>query len=120
MLQDRDRVEDDSCKTPTSPQISPKKNETIVDRRVSLLLRFALQFAHLAMPGRKQNGNGAATHPKPSRLQWECADERREMPATRIEQLSGLRGPAPGTLIRTRRLILAAIRVWELKHGIRD
>ena len=26
--------------------------------------------------------------------------------------------PAPGTLMRTRRLLLAALRVWELKNGI--
>ncbi|CAN5437195.1 hypothetical protein BH18VER2_BH18VER2_07020 [soil metagenome] len=28
--------------------------------------------------------------------------------------------PAIGTLARTRRLILAALRVWELKRGIRE
>lgn len=28
--------------------------------------------------------------------------------------------PRIGTLARTRRLLLAALRVWELKHGIRD
>jgi len=28
--------------------------------------------------------------------------------------------PRGGTLIRTRRLILAAVRLWELKRGIRD
>ncbi|MGH8095027.1 MAG: hypothetical protein ACREIF_16400 [Chthoniobacterales bacterium] len=28
--------------------------------------------------------------------------------------------PRIGTLIRTRRLLLAALRVWELKNGIRD
>jgi hypothetical protein len=28
--------------------------------------------------------------------------------------------PAAGTLARTKRLILAALRVWELKHGIRE
>ena len=27
---------------------------------------------------------------------------------------------AVGTLTRTKRLLLAALRVWELKHGIRD
>ena len=25
-----------------------------------------------------------------------------------------------GTIMRTRRLLIAALRVWELKHGIRD
>lgn len=29
-------------------------------------------------------------------------------------------GPGPNTLARTKRLLLAALRVWELKHGIRD
>ena len=28
--------------------------------------------------------------------------------------------PAVGTMARTKRLILAALRVWELNHGIRD
>jgi hypothetical protein len=28
--------------------------------------------------------------------------------------------PAVGTLMQTRNLILAALRVWELKQGIRD
>jgi hypothetical protein len=28
--------------------------------------------------------------------------------------------PAIGTMARTKRLILAAVRVWELKQGIRD
>jgi hypothetical protein len=28
--------------------------------------------------------------------------------------------PAIGTMARTKRLIMAALRVWELKHGIRD
>jgi hypothetical protein len=28
--------------------------------------------------------------------------------------------PAQGTLAQTRNLILAALRVWELKQGIRD
>jgi hypothetical protein len=28
--------------------------------------------------------------------------------------------PAPGTLAQTRNLIMAALRVWELKQGIRD
>lgn len=30
------------------------------------------------------------------------------------------RRPAVGTLERTRNLIMAAVRVWELKQGIRD
>jgi hypothetical protein len=28
--------------------------------------------------------------------------------------------PAIGTMARTKRLILAALKVWELKQGIRD
>jgi hypothetical protein len=28
--------------------------------------------------------------------------------------------PAVGTLSRTKSLLLAALKVWELKHGIRD
>ncbi len=29
-------------------------------------------------------------------------------------------GPSPGTLARTKKLIGAAIKVWELKRGVRD
>jgi hypothetical protein len=28
--------------------------------------------------------------------------------------------PAPGTLARTKALLLAALRVWELKHRVSD
>jgi hypothetical protein len=34
------------------------------------------------------------------------------------EELESL--PRIGSLARTRRLLLAALKVWELKHGIRD
>jgi hypothetical protein len=35
-------------------------------------------------------------------------------------RVEGEQLPAAGTMVRTKRLILAALRVWELKHGIRD
>jgi hypothetical protein len=38
-----------------------------------------------------------------------------------IDALSGEPGlPGIGTMARTKRLILAALRVWELKQGIRE
>ncbi len=37
-----------------------------------------------------------------------------------IEDLSEFALPRIGSLARTRRLLLAALRVWELKRGIRN
>lgn len=48
----------------------------------------------------------------------------RRQPKRRQAALAGRKEepslPAVGTIARTKRLILAALRVWELKHGIRD
>ena len=39
--------------------------------------------------------------------------------AAKIEEVEKTR-PAVGTLTRTKSLLLAALRVWELKQGIRE
>jgi len=48
----------------------------------------------------------------------------RPKPKSRAESLNGKfverALSAPGTLARTKALLLAALRVWELKRGIRD
>ena len=50
--------------------------------------------------------------------------KRRPKPKSPAESFNGkLAEPAlsaPGTLARTKALLLAALRVWELKRGIRD
>jgi hypothetical protein len=43
---------------------------------------------------------------------------RTRQPAS--EMWDEARLPAVGTMARTKRLIMAALRVWELKRGIRD
>ena len=46
---------------------------------------------------------------------------RRGRPRKKTVQESGVREPsAVGTLTRTKSLLLAALRVWELKHRISD
>lgn len=45
----------------------------------------------------------------------------RRRPAEEVELLDDeMHLPGIGTMARTKRLILAALRVWELKRGIRD
>jgi hypothetical protein len=44
---------------------------------------------------------------------------KRRPKATKLEEDEPVR-PAVGTLSRTKSLLLAALRVWELKQGIRD
>jgi len=50
--------------------------------------------------------------------------KRRPKAKSRADSLNGKSAEpslsAPGTLARTKALLLAALRVWELKRGIRD
>ena len=46
--------------------------------------------------------------------------KRRRLPKMHLSSREDPRRPAVGTLTRTRTLILAALRVWELKQGIRS
>jgi hypothetical protein len=52
----------------------------------------------------------------PKRRERRVATPRFEMPDPQEEAESH----GGGTLARTKRLIMAALRVWELKRGIRD
>jgi len=46
---------------------------------------------------------------------------RRGRPRKKVKRESEVRdGPAVGTLTRTKSLLLAALRVWELKHRMSD
>ena len=64
-------------------------------------------FGELALPG-----------PRTSRVRRSRAKRRRlKVP---LRPSADRPRPAVGTLTRTRNLILAALRVWELKQGIRS
>ncbi|MDQ3199669.1 MAG: hypothetical protein M3Q46_10900 [Verrucomicrobiota bacterium] len=58
----------------------------------------------------------AAVRPRPK--------NRSKSPKRRAKTAPGTDGeavrPAVGTLTRTKSLLLAALKVWELKNGIRD
>jgi hypothetical protein len=58
-----------------------------------------------------------ATITRDSVPQRAVKEEGLELDAELEAELS--RRPAPGTLARTKSLILAAVRVWELKRGLR-
>ena len=53
------------------------------------------------------------------RLTTRRGRRRRPFPELDIVE-EDLQLPGIGTMARTKRLILAALRVWELKRGIRD
>jgi len=63
---------------------------------------------------------------EPTRTVAQRAARRNERPKAKrpAESLNGKFAKsalsAPGTLARTKALLLAALRVWELKRGIRD
>ena len=65
-------------------------------------------FSELAMPDLRSSRLSQTRTEAPPRV-------RESLCRPRAEQ----RRPAVGTLMRTRNLILAALRVWELKQGIR-
>ncbi len=72
-----------------------------------------------AMPIKRKHEIGSAARTKRGRLRWmnvEFADSS----LGEIDEFSEIHRPAVGTLARTRLLLLAALRVWELKRGIRD
>jgi hypothetical protein len=72
------------------------------------------------MPLSKQTaGKGKRAKKKSPRAA--AARPRRRRPSVRKGSASvEISLPAAGTLGRTRRLLLAALRLWELKRGIRD
>src|SRR5947208_7959876 len=83
------------------------------------MLACKLLFDAAAMDSNKTNfSEFTVADPRSRRLsQNEPKRRRAKVPlSSRGEQ----RRPAVGTLTRTRSLILAALRVWELKQGIRS
>jgi hypothetical protein len=79
--------------------------------------------ASLIMNPPPSNDNAFSNQSPPPRRSAQGASKRRpkriyppEIDPSSVE--TGL--PGIGTMARTRRLILAALRVWELKRGIRD
>ena len=83
------------------------------------LLACKLLFDHVVMGSNNTNFSELTMRvPRTSRLSRNRAKRRR----VKVSLSSGgdRRRPAVGTLTRTRNLILAALRVWELKQGIRS
>ncbi len=58
----------------------------------------------------------AAVRPRPKSRPKAAPKRRKSGPAEPGEVVR----PAVGTLTRTKSLLLAALKVWELKNGIRD
>ena len=87
------------------------------------ILRKDLPQASRIMNEASSNGNAISNQPPTQCRSARAASKRRlkrakppEGDASPIEP----RLPGIGTMARTRRLILAAVRVWELKRGIRE
>ena len=83
------------------------------------LLACKLLFDHVVMGSNNTNFSELTMRePRTRRLSRNGAKRRR----VKVPLSSGgdRRRPAVGTLTRTRNLILAALRVWELKQGIRS
>ena len=83
------------------------------------LLACKLLFDHVIMGSNNTNFSELTMRvPRTRRLSRNGA----KRPRVRVPLSSGgdRRRPAVGTLTRTRNLILAALRVWELKQGIRS
>jgi len=72
------------------------------------------------------NGNGHLTVSAPSAKRVRGTKSNGRKPKARSRNGNGAakgtsRGlPAAGTLARTKALLLAALRVWELKHRVSD
>ena len=58
----------------------------------------------------------AAVRPRPKTRHKPAKRRRKSAPSDNDEVIR----PAVGTLSRTKTLLLAALKVWELKNGIRD
>ena len=61
----------------------------------------------------------AAVRPRPKRRAKQARRPRKTTAAV-IDDDDEMIRPAVGTLSRTKTLLLAALKVWELKNGIRD
>ena len=84
------------------------------------LLACKLLFDHVVMGSNNTNFSELTMRaPRTSRLSRNGAKRRRRVKVPLSSGEDGRR-PGVGTLTRTRNLILAALRVWELKQGIRS
>jgi len=87
------------------------------------MLACKLLFADPAMDLSKTNFKDLAG-PDPRRSQLSQNRLRRRAKRRRakvpVSSADARKRPAVGTLARTRNLVLAALRVWELKQGIRS
>jgi hypothetical protein len=87
------------------------------------MLACKLLFADPAMDLSKTNLNDLAgrdprqTQLSQNRLRRRAKQRRAKVPVSSVD---ARKRPAVGTLARTRNLLLAALRVWELKQGIRS
>ncbi len=68
----------------------------------------------------KPNGEDTVSYRPPPELHRKASQARTTPSVQTHESSDEERLPRIGTLARTRRLLLAALRVWELKNGIRD
>ena len=67
------------------------------------------------------SANLSISHPAARRVRRAKAQKRTRAPGRTAAPTNGDReSAAAGTLTRTKALLLAALRVWELKHRIRD
>ena len=74
-------------------------------------------------PGQKKKSASGASKPRAQRLRKRGANGPRKRNAPPEENVAPVEPPLPppvGRLERTRRLFLAALRVWELRRHIRD
>ena len=62
----------------------------------------------------EERGGCASSPEKPNAARAQAPPQRPP------RQMSEVVRPAVGTLSRTKSLLLAALKVWELKNGIRD
>ncbi len=92
-------------------------------RIIELRLHGKSPWARLIMNSHSFNDKAISNQSMARRRSAQSASKRRpkrtkppEIDASAVE----LRLPGIGTMARTKRLILAALRVWELKRGIRD
>lgn len=69
-------------------------------------------------PGGSLSRSTAAVRPPTKARRKPTAKPRRKTPTVAADD-EPVR-PAVGTLTRTKSLLLAALKVWELKNGIRD
>jgi hypothetical protein len=67
-----------------------------------------------------EKGRSAARKKSSRRRRRGIARRKAQQPSGATIATSNTAIAVPGTLARTRKLLLAALRFWELKRGIRD